>query len=202
METKILKFTDQECVDIIKEGDVLAFPTETVFGFGIIYDDVDAFEKLCSLKQRRPDKPFTIMVSNKEDISTFVDLTPKMKRLIEKFMPGEITILFPAKKNLMPHLTLNQPTVGIRIAALKEVPDLIRRVGKPMLVTSANMSNTPPLLNSNSVYEQFCGKIRGVVEGICNSNIPSTIVLIDGEELKLIRLGSISFEEILKEWNK
>ncbi len=201
MKTKILNFDDELCVQIIKENKVLAFPTETVFGFGVIYDSKEAFDTLCKLKNRVPDKPFTIMVSKKEDIAEFTDLNPRMEKLIDSFMPGEITILFPAKENLFPWLTLNQPTVGIRIANLKEVPDLINRVGKPMLVTSANMSGQPPILDETALLKQFDGKIEGIVRGNCKSKIPSTIVMITGDKLKLIRQGSIPFEDIVKEWN-
>lgn len=202
METKFLNFEDQECIDIVRDGHVLAIPTETVFGLGIIYDSLDAFNELNALKQRAPDKPYTIMVSRKEEISEFVDINENMQRLIDKFMPGEITIIFPAKEGLFPWLTLNKKTVGIRIAALQEVPNLIARVGKPMLVTSANISNHNPLFDDTSVYNQFNGKIRGIVRGICTSKVPSTIVLIDGEKLKLIRQGGIPFETIYKEWKK
>lgn len=202
METKFLTFTSQECLDIIKSNEVLSFPTETVYGLGVIYDSKEAFDRLCKLKNRIPDKPFTIMVSKKEEISQFVDLNAKMQRLIDKFMPGEITILFPCKQGLYPWLTLNQKTVGIRISGDENVRSLIARVGKPMLVTSANMSSFPALYNSEDVYKVFNNKILGIVEGKCVSKLPSTIVLIDGDNLKLIRLGSIAFEEILKEWEK
>ena len=120
MKTELLNFEDEKCVEIVKDGDVLAFPTETVFGFGVRYDSLEAFNKLCALKQRTPDKPFTIMVSDKKDIGRFVDLNEKMERLIDVFMPGEVTFLFPAKKDLAHHLTLSSKSVGIRIAALKE----------------------------------------------------------------------------------
>lgn len=202
MKTELLNFEDEKCVEIVRDGDVLAFPTETVFGFGVRYDSLEAFNKLCALKQRTPDKPFTIMVSDKKDIGRFVDLNDKMERLIDTFMPGEVTFLFPAKKDLAHHLTLSSKSVGIRIAALKEVPDLIARVGVPMLVTSANLSSEPPLLDSDSCLNKFDGKLRGVVKGKCHSNLPSTIILIDGDELKLIRQGSLNFEEVEKVWNK
>lgn len=202
METKILKFADHECIDIIRQGHVLAFPTETVFGLGVIYDSKEAFDELVSLKKRMPSKPFTIMVSKKEDIALFVDLNEKMKRLIRQFMPGEITIIFPAKKGLSSWLTLNEPTVGIRISSSEDVTNLINRVGKPMLVTSANMSGEPALYNEKEVIQQFNHKILGIVEGECVSNLPSTIVLIQDDSLKLIRQGSIAFTDILKEWEK
>ena len=202
MKTKILKFSDSQCVDIINSNQVLAFPTETVYGLGVVYDSKDAFDALCDLKKRVPDKPFTIMLSNKEDINLFVNVSLSMQRLIDKFMPGEVTFLFPIKKGLYPWLNLNQPTVGIRISSSKEVTDLIERVGKPMLVTSANMSGCPALNNTQEVLEVFDGKVLGVVEGYCESKLPSTIVLIKEKELELIRQGSVPFEDIKKEDEK
>ncbi len=202
MKTEVFDYFNEDCLNIIHQGDVLAFPTETVFGFGVIYDNVDAFNKMCQLKNRLPSKPFTIMVSNKEQISNFVDLNFKMQKLIDKFMPGEITILFPCKKGLPYHLTLNEKTVGIRIPNDKQLLSFINEVKKPLLVTSANMSNEKPLLNSDEVKESFNGLLKGIVKGKCISNIPSTIVLIDNDNLKLIREGNIKFEEIEKEWKK
>ena len=201
METKLLKFDDSLCETLIKNGEVLAFPTETVFGLGVVYDSKEAFDNLCNVKKRKPDKPFTIMLSKKEDIALFVDLNDKMKNLIDKFMPGEVTFLFPVKGGLYPWVTLNHKTVGIRISASKDVRNLIKRVNKPMLVTSANMSGEETLLTSEEVYEKFNKKIPAIVEGVCESNIASTIVLI-GEELKLIRQGGVLFEDIVKEWEK
>lgn len=202
MDTKLFLDFNDECINIIKEGDVLAFPTETVFGFGIIYDNIESFNKLCQLKNRMPSKPFTIMVSNKEQINEFVDLDEKMKRLIDKFMPGEITLLFPRKKSLPFHLTLNENTVGIRMPNDEKLLAFISKVNKPLLVTSANMANQNPLLNSRDVYCQFNGLIRGIVEGESQSNVPSTIILINGNNLSLIREGNIKFLDVLKEWNK
>ena len=141
------------------------------------------------------------MVSKLKDIEQFVDLNDKMRKLISKFMPGELTIIFKAKENLYEHLTLNQGTVGIRIPNDKNVLDLIDKVNKPLLVTSANLSNQSPLLNSEDVYKQFNHKIYGIVEGVCLSNIPSTIVKIDEDNIRLIRQGGIPFEDILKEWS-
>ena len=202
MDTKLFNYFNEECLSIINDGDVLAFPTETVFGFGVVYDSVDAFNKMCALKNRLPSKPFTIMISRKEQIHEFVDVNEKINRLIDKYMPGEITLLLPRKKDLPYHLTLNEKTVGIRMPNEQNLLSFIAQVNKPLLVTSANMSNQDPLLNSEDVYQQFNGLIRGIVEGKSQSNVPSTIVLINGDNISLIREGNIKFSEILKEWTK
>lgn len=202
METKLLNFNDLEAREIVLNGDVIALPTETVYGLGVIYDSKEAFDKLCNLKKRVPDKPFTIMVSNKAQIEEFVDITPKMKKIIDVFMPGEVTFLFPHKDNLAYHLTLNSDCVGIRISGSDKVSEFIARVGKPMLVTSANMSGEPALYNELDVKAVFDGSLKGIIEGKCESNLPSTIVKIDHDNLILIRQGSVSFEDILKVWEE
>ena len=200
--TELLNFEDKQCIDILLSENVLAFPTETVFGFGVVFDSEKAFETMCLLKGRRPDQPFTIMVNKKDDISLFVDLNDKMKRLIDKFMPGEITILFPRKEGLYPWLTLGSKYVGIRIPYQEHVLSLIGRVNKPLLVTSANMSGSAPLLNHDDVLNTFNNKILGIVKGKANSTVPSTIVMIDNDEIKLIRKGNIKFEDIKEAWEK
>ena len=90
---KIINFDDELAVEILKRGDVLAFPTETVFGLGVRYDKIGSFNKLVSIKRRPPDKPFTLMVGNKKMIYKFADVDKKAKKVIEKFMPGPITVL-------------------------------------------------------------------------------------------------------------
>lgn len=202
MDTKIYSSFNQECINIINQGEVLAFPTETVFGFGVVYDNVESFNKMCKLKNRMPDKPFTIMISSPNQINEFVEINDKMKKLIDKFMPGELTLLLPSKKGLPFHLTLNESTVGIRMPNDQKLLSFIEQIGKPLLVTSANMSNEKPLLDSQNVFNQFNGKIVGIVEGKCVSNVPSTIVLVNGNELKLIREGNLKFIDIEKEWKK
>ena len=79
---KIINFDDELAVEILKRGDVLAFPTETVFGLGVRYDKIGSFNKLVSIKRRPPDKPFTLMVGNKKMIYKFADVDKKAKNLL------------------------------------------------------------------------------------------------------------------------
>ncbi len=201
MEHEYLSFEDEKCVKILLKGDVLAFPTETVFGLGAIYDSKNAFDKLVNLKNRSPEKPFTVMVSNKNDIYKFAEVDEKTQRVIDKFLPGEITLLLPSKKTY-PWVSLNQKTIGIRFSALKEVSDLISRVGKPLLVTSTNRSGKPALNTYDEVYEEFKNDSLPIVklENYQKSNLPSTIVLIDKDSISLIRQGAIPFKEIKSCW--
>lgn len=200
METKLISFNDENCIKSLLNEEVLAFPTETVYGLGVVYDSKRAFDSLVNLKRRSPEKPFTVMISNIKDAYKFAYIDEKTKRVIEKFFPGEITLLLKAKDNY-PWVTLNSDTIGIRMSASKEVCDLISRVNKPLLVTSANISGENTLLKTEEVYEKFNGEISYIVKSNNkSSNVASTIVLIKDNDIKLIRQGNISFDNIKNVW--
>lgn len=201
MKTNIVNFDSTNLIKAIQEGEVVAFPTETVYGLGVIYDQEHAFEKLVDVKKRRPDKPFTLMLASEDQVQLYSQVNEKTKKVISTFMPGEITILVKPMENLYPWVTLNSKYIGLRVSGKKEVCELISKVNKPLLVTSANISSFPACVNFSETKEVFEGKVAYIVEGETFSSIPSTIVICD-EELTLVRQGSIAFEDIKKVWEE
>ena len=188
----------EEVTKALLENKVVAFPTETVFGLAIVYDNLDAFNNLVALKKRSPDKPFSMMLSDVKELSSYGVLNENAKKIAHTFMPGEITILVNAKP-LPTWVTLGTNVIGIRIPDDDFVRELIRKVGKPLLVTSANISGQKPLLNSDEVISTFKDDelLSICVEGKCVSTIPSTVVDVR-DKIKVVRLGKISEEDILK----
>ena len=182
---------------IVKEGGLIAFPTETVFGFGVIFDNKESYDRLISVKRRPPEKPFTLMLSDVEQIEKYAALDECAYKLIKKYMPGQFTIIVKAKDNLPSYCVSKEGNVGIRISSDDLVRNLIRKVGKPLLVPSANKSGEPPLTKSDDVISIFENEIDGIIIGESTSNVPSTIVMIDNE-VSVIREGLISKEEIFK----
>ena len=102
---------------ILINGGIIAFPTETVYGFGVIFDDEKAYEKLINIKRRPPEKPFTLMCEKTSDI----------KKIINKFMPGQLTIILKAKPGLPSFVVSKDNTVGIRISSHPIVQSLIHQ---------------------------------------------------------------------------
>lgn len=180
---------------LLKEGGLLAFPTETVFGFGVVYDNEDAYKKLVNVKRRPPEQPFTVMCSDIEDLSKLAYLNEKAIKLINKFMPGQITLIVKAKEGLPPFAISKDGNIGIRIPNYDIIRELIREVNKPLLVPSANRHGERPALNAQEVIDNFSKEIDGIILGDTISNVPSTIVLVDNE-VRIIREGSISKDEI------
>lgn len=181
--------------------EVISFPTETVMGLGVYYDDDIAYHRLNEIKRRPEDKPYTLMLAKKEDIGLFGVINERIKRIIDKFMPGPLTILISPKNDIPSYVTHNGPTLGVRIPTNKEALTLLEIVGKPLLVPSANRSGEKPALSSDEVKEIFLDEIKIVIDGKCISGKPSTIVNLTQDEPILIREGSITFKEIMDVWH-
>ena len=120
--------------------EVICFPTETVMGLGVFYNDFEAYNRLNLVKERPEDKPYTMMVKSVDEIDKYAYVDQKAKRVIERFMPGSLTILLKAKDNVPGYVTHNTGIIGIRIPTNKEAVDLLNEVDIPLLVPSANKS--------------------------------------------------------------
>lgn len=194
---KILKQSElNEAAEILKKGGVIAFPTETVYGFGVVYDDKEAYNKLVAVKRRPPEKPFTLMLADPEDIEKYAKLNEVSKALIKAFMPGQFTMITDAQPGLPAWCVSEIGRVGIRIADYDLIRDLIRKTGKPLLVPSANRSGEVPAHNSEQVISIFSEEIDAVIQGESVSNTPSTVVLVEDKFTHVFREGVITIDQI------
>ena len=175
---------------------VIAFPTETVFGLGVFYDDEQAYELLNKIKNRREDKPYTLMLGDVSKISDYAYIDDKYLPIINKYMPGSLTILLKAKSNVPGYVTHHTGIIGVRVPSNHEALQLLSFVNKPLLVPSANKADQKPALSEQEVKEIFKDEIAVIVPGNISSGLPSTIIDLTGEQIKLIRKGPISLEEL------
>lgn len=197
-DSKLLKEIE-EAKNALNNHGVIAFPTETVMGLGVLYNDFEAYNRLNKVKERPEDKPYTMMLADPKDIVKYAVINEATRRVINKFMPGSLTILVPVKNNSVPsYVTHNTDVIGIRIPTNIEAQQLLVNVGVPLLVPSANKSGQKPALTSDEVKEIFGNEIDVIVSGKAKSALPSTIVDLTKESPKVVRLGAISEEEILK----
>ena len=193
---KLTKKDISKCAEILKNNGLLAFPTETVFGLGIKASSEENYEKLVKVKNRPNDKPFTLMCSKIEDFEKFVEIDEKTRKIINYFMPGPITLILKTKTDVPHFVDLGTGFVGVRIPDDKFVVNMIKEVGEPLLVPSANISSFPPAKNDKEAIEYFHDTIDGVAEGECINGTPSSIFKIDNGKIILIRKGLISLEEV------
>lgn len=201
--TRFTYFTDSKLIEAVRNGKIVAFPTETVYGLGVRYDLKPSFDELVKIKSRPPDKPFTLMCGKIEDIEKYAYVDENIKNVMNVFMPGPITLLLKPKEDLFPWVILNSSTIGVRVPGMKELRQFINEVGVPLLVPSANKSGMSPCLSSKEVVDSFQDEIEYVIDGKVNSALPSTIVdLSKPKNIKLVRQGEASFDNIVTVFKK
>ena len=186
----------EKAVRALNSHGIVAFPTETVMGLGIYYDDEEAYQKLNIVKQRKPGKPYTLMLYDPYVISFYAEVDARAVKLIKKFMPGSITLLLKSKTELPDWVTLVTGVIGIRVPSNKKALDLLYNLNKPLLVPSANKADQEPCHNSREVKKVFGDEIDYIVKGKAKGKKSSTIVDLTGKETKIIREGLIPSAEI------
>lgn len=193
---KYSKMDIKQIIDRLLQGGILAFPTDTVFGLACIMDK-DAISKVYEAKGRSFDKPLPMMCNGKDMIDKVAIINSDAEKLIDKFMPGAITIIFNKKDNVEDYVTNGRNTIGIRVPNDEWILNLISEIGMPILVTSANISGDGSLLKWEDVYSCMNGKIDGIVCEDARGDLASTIVDCSNEA-KIIRQGPISNEDIME----
>lgn len=181
---------------VLDNHGVIAFPTETVMGLGVYFDDKVAYDRLNTIKHRPEDKPYTLMLGDINDISKYAYISHRDFLLIKRFMPGSITILLHAKDNVPSYVTHNTGVIGIRVPDNEIICSIIKGVGKPLLVPSANRSGEKPCLTYLEVIETFKDEIEYVYPSDSLKNLPSTIVDLTNKDIKILREGPITQNQI------
>ena len=182
---------------VLEKHGIIAFPTETVMGLGVFYDDFEAYEKLNRVKNRREDKPYTMMLGNPAHICKYAVVDHKARQLIKAFMPGSVTLLLRSKPNVPGYVTHDTGIIGVRVPSLVDIMEMLNGLGKPLLVPSANKAGEKPALNSEEVKNIFGNEIDYIVEGECVGGVASTIIDLTSDEVKIVREGPVSKEMIL-----
>lgn len=188
----------QEALNALNNHQVIAFPTETVFGLGVFYDDEKAYKLLNQIKRRKEDKPYTLMLSSTDEISTYAYIDEKRLDALRKYMPGPVTLLLKCKDNVPGYVTHNTGVIGVRVPANKEALELLAYLKKPLLVPSANRADQKPAMNDLEVKEIFSKEVKVIIPGKAIGGLPSTIIDLTGVDIKLVRQGPISLEDIKK----
>ena len=195
METKtILWGQKEEAIAALRRGEIVLFPTETVYGIACLASSKNAYERLCQLKGRPADKPFTLMCASLTQVAMHCEIDCAVTALMKAFMPGEVTLLLKAREGTPSWVDLGTGILGVRVPNAPEVLNLIDAIGEPLLVSSANLSGGKPAANYEEAKAVFEGKVPLIIQGECVSSIPSTIVSCFDGEIELVRQGSVPFE--------
>jgi L-threonylcarbamoyladenylate synthase len=187
-------------VEFLKNGDVIAYPTETIYGLGADVLSRKGVKKIYDLKARDYGLPISILVADVAMLREYVKEVPERAfALMRRFWPGALTILFPASDKIPKGLVTNTGRVGIRISSHPVAAALVKTFGKPITTTSANMSGFPPSLSVKHIQKYFGDKIPCLVDGgDCEPSRGSTVVDVGEETMRIIREGRIPADEVIR----
>jgi tRNA threonylcarbamoyl adenosine modification protein (Sua5/YciO/YrdC/YwlC family) len=188
----------EEAVRIIKEGGLVAFPTETVYGLGVDALNEKGVRKIFEIKGRPLDKPLSIFISGKEELGQYVQEIPKITQLlIEKFWPGPLTLIFKAS-SLIPEIVKGRgSTIGVRMPNCKVAFDLVRASGVPLACPSANLSGRPSPTKAEEVIKELGEKIDLLLDGgETRIGVESTVLDLTTSPPSILREGALKREEI------
>ena len=188
----------KEPANIIKNGGIVIFPTETVYGIGTNGLDENAIRRLYEIKQRPLNKQISLLVNSIDMINKVTkDITELEYNLINKFFPGPLTIILKKKEIVPDIVTANLDTVGIRMPANEIALKLIEYTGVPIATPSANISGKPSGTNIKDIIKDFDSKADYIIDnGPSKIGLSSTIVQVINNVPHILRQGSISNEQI------
>lgn len=191
----------EELSKLLKNNGVISVPTDTVYGICGSINSPEAQTKLKEIKKRPESKLFPIMCADIEQIKSIAIVDNKSKKIIKEFMPGPITIVLRKNEKLPEYINNGKETIAIRMATSNELKELIKSLGCPVFMTSANKSGEEVCKNLEEI-EKNCLDLDWMLEGTVSFGQASTIVDCTSNEIKILRKGPISENEIIKALNK
>ena len=182
-----------QAVALLKRGGVIAFPTETFYGLGADARDEAAIDKIFGIKGRDFGNPILVVIGDRGHLEAFAaDIPEKARKLMDRFWPGPLTIVFRAAASVSPKLTAGSGKIGIRLTSHPIAMEISKRLGGPVTATSANLSGAPECSSAAEVLSQLEGKIGGLVDGGKTlGGKGSTIVDATVSPVKVLREGVI-----------
>ena len=188
--------------ELLKKGEIIAFPTETVYGLGAPIFNTQAIAKIFAAKGRPSDNPLIAHIAAKEDLQRIaIDIPDEAYLLIDAFFPGPLTLILFRHLDVPDIVSAGLPTIAVRMPSHPIALELIRLTGQPLVAPSANLSGKPSSTTAQHVLDDLHGRIAGVIDGgPCSLGIESTVIKLGAQPL-ILRPGSITasqIEDVLK----
>lgn len=185
-------------VSVLRCSGVVAFPTDTVYGIGVLGSDARAIQRLYAIKDRPPEKAIALLVSDAGRLGEVTGYEGRdLSALAQRFWPGGLTVVIPWRRESPAALAQPFDTVGVRVPDHPVALQLIAEAGEPLATTSANLSGHPSALTAQQVSEQLGDRVDLIIDGgRCPGGRDSTVLDISTHPPSILRLGELSREEI------
>ncbi len=190
----------KKAAEILKNGGIVAIPTETVYGLASNTFNVNAIKKIFEAKGRPADNPLIVHIANLNDIHKVAsEFNEKAQKLANKFWPGPLTMILPKNKDVPSIVTAGMNSVAVRFPSNEVAREIINLSGDPLVAPSANISGSPSPTKFKHVVDDLENKVDALVDGgECKYGLESTVISLLGTVPKLLRPGAITPEEIEK----
>ncbi len=183
---------------VLRRGGIVAYPTETFYALGALASDAGASARVASVKGRPGEKPLPLLAADLAMVETAAVLGPLARPLAARFWPGPLTLVLPARAGLPPPVTAGTATVGIRIPGNEIARALSRAAGGPIVSTSANLSGQRSVARAEDLAPSLRALLDAVLDGgPTPGGLPSTVVVVSGEDVRLVRAGAVPWDEVL-----
>ena len=184
-------------VDILKEGGIVVYPTDTYYGIGCDIMNKKAIERIYQLKQRNKSKPFSFICSDLKNISLYAKVSNYAYKTMKRLLPGPYTFILEGSK-LVPKIMLTQrKTAGIRVPDNPICLKLVKELGNPVITTSATMPDGTIFHDASLIHDYFGNRVDAVIDGSIVPGSPSSVILLINDIPEVIRkgLGDVSIFE-------
>lgn len=189
----------KRAVKSIKDNKIVVFPAQCIYGLAVNALNEQALKKVFKFKKRSFDKPVLILISNKKMLKNFVRFIPKTaQKLIKAFWPGDLTLVFDAKKKTSKVLTANTGKIGIRLAEHPVAKAIVQGLDFPITGTSANLSGERSCTNISKISSSIIKKADIILDAGKLKGGRSSVVDVSTKEIKMIRKGRITIDMIYK----
>jgi len=194
----------EKAVEVINDGGVIAFPTNSVYGLGGDPLNIEVVNRIYDIKYRDRSKGLLLLVADTEEAEKIADFNKISSKLAERFWPGQLTLILKKKEpNIIPpEVTASKNTIGIRVPENEIILTILRKLKSKgyfggIIGTSANYSGEPPSISGNEVVKKFLTPIDLILDGgKTQTKVPTTILDCTSEDLRLLRIGAVKEEEI------
>ena len=201
-DTTQSKAAIDQAARLIRQGTVVAFPTETFYGLAALATDYKAIARVYLLKKRGVLKSLSILVADLNELDSWIEnLSREARRLATTFWPGPLTLVFAARKNLPTSLTAGTGKIAVRISSHPVAQALVQAVGGPITATSANRSGSPSCRSCEEVLSQLGQDLEVILDaGLTPGGKASTIADVTTWPPRILRIGTITAQEVLSCW--
>jgi len=180
----------QRAVESLRDGGVVVYPTDTVYGLGCDITSKHALERIVRIKGRDPKKPLSFVCADLTHISRYARVSNVAYRILKRFLPGAYTFVLEASSEVPKMLLTRQKTVGIRVPDHAVCSALVKELGNPILSTSANPAGVEPLNDPREIQEALGKQVDFILDSGILTRVPSTVISLVDDRVQVLREGA------------